>query len=141
LKALGRAKIESKKCLDSSRTSSPHMPHSREEGFTEASDVADRFENRSPMAGARSKERPSPRLNHPTVCLHTFGSSGAGDVRQHHQERIKGPVPDNPTDGPKGSTKLVRPLAVKKKWVPDDFCGKNNLECNLNKHRRMLKYH
>jgi len=70
LKPLGRAKIESMKWLDSSRTSSPHIPHSREEGFTKASDVADRLENISPMASARSKERPSPRLNYPTVCTH-----------------------------------------------------------------------
>ena len=75
LKALGRAKIENTKCLDSSRTSSPHTPHLREESFPEASDVANRLEDTSPMAGARSKERQShdSTLN----CLHTFGGSCA----------------------------------------------------------------
>lgn len=107
MKALGRAKIESMKCLDSSRTSSPHIPHSREEGFTKASDsdVADRLENISPMAGARSKELPSSRLNHPTVCTHLVVAVPA--MGQHHQERIKGHRPDNSTDGPKESIKLV----------------------------------
>jgi len=55
LKALGRARsIKYSSC-----TSSPHIPHSREEDFTKASDVADRLENTSPMAGAHWEVRAS----------------------------------------------------------------------------------
>ena len=121
LKALGRAKIESMKCLDSSRTSSPHIPHSRLEGFTKASDVADRLEIISPMAGARSKELPSTR--HQTVCTHLVVAVPG----MWYEQRGPGHRHDNPTDAiAKELTKFVRqlrPPAVKKKlgWPPDDF--------------------